>query len=289
MKKSIFAILLTAAIVTLVYAGNNSEILTSIKTQNLSEKQNYINPLGATVETRFSLPQNFKRINVKDNSFEQYLRTLPLKPDGADVIYYDGNVKENYGVYTAVVDLEIGKRDLHQCADAVMRLRAEYLWNREQYDDIHFNFTNGMKVDYSNWMNGERINIVGNKTNWYNATSPSNEYKDFWKYMEIIFSYAGTYSLSKELKPTSTSNISIGDVFIQGGFPGHAIIVVDMAENKKTHKKVFMLAQSYMPAQDLQILVNPNSDNNSPWYSDDFGDLLETPEWNFNKEDLKRF
>ena len=28
-------------------------------------------------------------------------------------------------------------------------------------------------------------------------------------------------------------NMKIGDVFIQGGFPGHAVIVVDMVEDKK--------------------------------------------------------
>ncbi|MBN2610182.1 MAG: hypothetical protein JXB00_01355, partial [Bacteroidales bacterium] len=53
--------------------------------------------------------------------------------------------------------------------------------------------------------------------------------------------------------------------------------------------KVFLLAQSYMPAQDIQILKNPNDKSISPWYSLDFeGDLI-TPEWTFKKTDLKRF
>jgi hypothetical protein len=50
--------------------------------------------------------------------------------------------------------MEIGNKDLHQCADAVMRLRAEYLWNEERYDKIHFNFTNGFRVDYTKWIEG---------------------------------------------------------------------------------------------------------------------------------------
>lgn len=60
----------------------------------------------------------------------------------------------------------------------------------------------------------------------------------------MVFSYAGTASLLKELKPVALANILIGDVFIKGGFPGHAAIVVDMAIHETTKEKVFLLAQS---------------------------------------------
>jgi len=40
---------------------------------------------------------------------------------------YNGLTKDNNKVYEAVVDMSIGKRDLHQYADAIMRLKAEYL------------------------------------------------------------------------------------------------------------------------------------------------------------------
>ena len=53
----------------------------------------------------------------------------------------------------------------------------------------------------------------------------------------------------------SIENIEIGDVFIQGGFPGHAIIVVDLAENE-VGEKCFLVAQSYMPAQEIHVLKN---------------------------------
>ena len=65
----------------------------------------------------------------------------------------------------------------------------------------------------------------------------------------MVFSYAGTASLSRELAPVNYQDMKIGDVFIQGGHPGHAVIVVDIAVHPKTKKKVFLLAQSYMPAQ----------------------------------------
>jgi hypothetical protein len=49
-----------------------------------------------------------------------------------------------------------------------------------------------------------------------------------------------------------------------------------------------MLAQSYMPAQEIQILVNPNEYNN-PWYDLDFGDYLYSSEYTFTKNQLKTF
>ena len=67
--------------------------------------------------------------------------------------------------------------------------------------------------------------------------------------------FCGSVSLSRELKTKSNIHeIQAGDVFIKGGTPGHAEIVLDVAVNKKTGKKIFLLAQSYMPAQEIHIL-----------------------------------
>jgi hypothetical protein len=96
-------------------------------------------------------------------------------------------------------------------------------------------------------------------------------------------------SLSKEMKPVMIEDMEIGDVFIQGGSPGHCVIVVDMAMHAQTGEKLFLLAQSYMPAQDIHILKNPQDPQISPWYSIKFGDTLITPEWTFKRTDLKRF
>jgi hypothetical protein len=61
----------------------------------------------------------------------------------------------------------------------------------------------------------------------------------------------------------SNEEIAIGDVFIQAGSPGHGVIIVDMAVNETTGDKIIMLAQGYMPAQDMQILIG--GEGNSPW------------------------
>jgi hypothetical protein len=257
--------------------------------RKVNREKSYINPRGMTIETRILVPDGYERVTLTGSSFGAYLRQLPLKPDGARVMTYDGRPKKEEGVYCAVADKPIGNKNLHQCADAVIRLRAEYFYERGEYDNIHFNFTNGMRVDYTEWMKGKRLSIKGNTSYWYQATKPLNTPETFWKYLEIIFSYAGSMSLSKELVPVEIEEMKVGDVFIRGGFPGHAMQVADMAENRETGKRIFLLIQSYMPAQEIQVVINPNNKKLNPWYSTDFGDKLATPEWDFYRNQLMRF
>ena len=266
----------------------NTRTNSSENSTNKSTTPDKIDSKGITIETRFNPPEGYQRIDLDGSNFESYLRQLPLKPAGSKVLYYNGSEKTS-DVYDAVIDLPIGKRDLHQCADAIMRLRAEYLWNEKKYDQIHFNFTNGFRVDYSKWMKGKRVGFNGNQTFWKDGGNPSVSYASFWSYMELIFSYAGTVSLSKEMKSKDIQDMKIGDVFIQGGSPGHAVIVVDMAKHMETGEQLFLLAQSYMPAQETHILKNPTNPSISPWYSLGNSIQIKTPEWTFNSTDLKEF
>lgn len=247
--------------------------------------QAIIDEYGKTLQTRFKTPIGFERKAVDSNSFTHYLRNLPLKPEGSKVKYFNGETKY-IDVYEAVVDMEITNKDLQQCADAIMRLRGEYFYSIKAYDKISFTLTNGFIVDYSEWMKGNRVVVNGNKTSWRTTTEPSNTYKEFRKYMDFVFTYAGTLSLSKQLHPKNIKDISPGDVFILGGSPGHAVMVVDVAENN-SGEKIFMLAQSYMPAQETQILKNLNDTQLSPWYSANIVGSLQTPEWTFELGQLK--
>jgi hypothetical protein len=272
--------LFIAAISAVIFCVFSFSKINNIVKSNLS---------GNTIQQRFQPPLGFVREEESKSSFGHFLRNLSLKPLGANVLYYDGTVKYNRNVYDAVVNLPIGKQDLHQCADAVMRLRADYFYSQKQYDKIHFNFTNGFRVDFSKWAAGYRITVKGNKTSWVKTAKPSVSYETYWKYLETVFMFAGTASLEKELKAIKIFDVKIGDVFIKGGFPGHAVIVVDIAVNPKTNQKIMLLAQSYMPAQEIQILKNPNNTALNPWYVTDFGSSLKTPEWTFNSSQLKRF
>jgi len=228
-------------------------------------------------------------MNYKTQSFESWLRNAPLKEYGTSVYLFNGDLKRNRHVHAAVLSFDVGSSDLQQCADAVMRLRAEYLFHKKAFDSITFTFTNGTKAPYSKWRAGYRTQVSGNAVAWVKKANVDTSYVAFRKYMNTVFMYCGTYSLSKELKHISITTIKAGDVFITGGFPGHAMMVMDVARNKTTGKKIFMLAQSYMPAQDIHIVKNSNNMEISPWFEIPENERLETPEWTFEVSDLKRF
>ncbi len=235
---------------------------------------NYINPTGTTVISRFNLPEGFGFSPVQEDSWGSFLRSLPLKPDGSEVKTFNGEIKANYNTYLAVVDLPIGSKDLHQCADAVMRLRAEYLFSQSRFNEISFRQASGKSLAYRAWLAGK----TPDKTN-------------LWTYLETVFNTANTASLNQQLKSKPIESLEVGDVFITGpprGYSfGHAIIVVDKCVDKAGKVK-FMLAQSYMPAQEIQILDNPASPG-CPWYDLPFGESLQTPEWVFTSDQLKSF
>jgi hypothetical protein len=258
-------------------------------TYKYSKSETLINPSGKTILERIKVPEGFERIPLDGTSFGYYLRNLPLKPHGTDVLLYNGESKANK-VHVAVVDMDIGSQDLQQCADAVIRLRSEYLYARKLYGLIHFNFTNGFRADYAKWALGYRIDVKGNEVKWIRTADGSYEYRVFRRYLDVVFTYAGTYSLAQELVKVEYIDIRPGDVFIRGGSPGHAVIVVDVAMNNSTGQKIFLLAQSYMPAQDIHVLINPSNPELSPWYEVDLSaEKIETPEWEFSTEELMRF
>ena len=232
-------------------------------------------------------PPGFVRYEA--DSYGTYLRNLPLKRPGSPVMLYNG-VEKGYqdGAY-AIIDMEIGNKDLQQCADAVMRLRAEYLWHSKQYDKIHFNFTSGFKADYIKWAQGYRTKVSGNNVSWYKGADEDYSYATFRKYMDEVFMYAGTASLSKELIPVDPSDIRVGDIFIIGGHPGHAMVIVDVAADKYGNKAI-LVAQSYMPAQSIHIVTNLNNQQRSPWYIINSNTkYVSFPEFHFNINQIKRF
>ncbi|MBN2357771.1 DUF4846 domain-containing protein [candidate division KSB1 bacterium] len=245
---------------------------------------------GRCIASAIQPPAGFTRTQVDSGSFADWLRHLPLKPAGASVLFFNGAAKPNQNAHAAVIDIDVGNRNLQQCADALIRLRAEYLYTVGDFAFIHFNLTSGDNIPYRRWLKGERPIVTDNRVHWRSGFAVDSSYSNFRSYLRTIFIYAGSYSLSKELASRATIwEMQIGDVFIEGGFPGHGVLVVDMAEDTMCGEKLFLLLQSYMPAQDIHILKNLEDDAISPWYRYPAADILRTPEWTFKASDLKYF
>ena len=212
------------------------------------------------------VPAGYTRVAADKGSFAEWLREVRLKSDKT-VHLFDTTEKENQAAQYAVLDVSVGTRDLQQCADAVMRLRAEYLFAAKKFSDISF---------------------IDNNKKKYAFKEPFTR-ENFDKYLPKVFAFCGTASLTKQLKKLpAKSEVQIGDVLIRGGFPGHAVLVVDVAVNDEG-QRVYLLTQSYMPAQDIHVLVNPGDDELSPWYlAKDAGDI-ETPEYLFHANEFMRW
>ena len=218
--------------------------------------------LYSSVETIPALP-GFKRIQLPINSFAFWLRKMELKSNNT-VYLYNGKMKANQEAQFAVLNISVGDRNLQQCADAVMRLRAEHLFDAKKFKEIIFTDNDGMAYPFK----------------------PPYTRQNFNNYLPKVFGMCGTASLSKQMKSKQMRNILPGDVFVRGGFPGHAAIVVDMATNTQG-EKIYLLAQSYMPAQDIHILRNPADPQLSPWYKLKGEEIIKTPEYIFKSNELK--
>lgn len=241
---------------------------------------------AGTLVERIAPPSGFERLPAEGGSFAAWLRSLPLTSQDQPVRLFDGTTKPRQDVHAAIIDIDAGQRDLQQCADAIMRLRAEWQFATGRQKDIGFNFTGGGRVDFARYAKGQRPDAKGRR--WTASAKPDASYPAFRKYMDLVFAYAGTASLEKELKSVPEGDVEIGDVFIKGGFPGHAVLVVDIAINPLTRSKRMLLLQSYMPAQDMHVLKNFDNGDGSPWYQVPSSEL-KTPEWTFPAGSLRRW
>ena len=239
-------------------------------------------------------PGGFFRPDLAGDDFGRWLRELPLKPDGWPVHLFDGRLKRRQDIHHAVVDIDVGRQDLQQCADAIIRLRAEYLWTRGLLDRIRFDFLNGFTASYPRWRDGFRYRVRGSRVEEFRSEQLDAGYRCFREYLQQVFAYANTTSLRRQMAAPpggAAAEVESGDAFISvpgGGGIGHAVLVVDVAIDGRGRKR-FLLLQSFMPAQEIHILKNPGNADGSPWYDADFGAVLITPEWTFSPADRRRF
>ena len=149
--------------------------------------------LGDATSTRplsraIAPPKGFERTRVAPKSFAAWLRALPVKPAGSPVLLHNGKQKWLQSAHTVVIDIDTGTRDLQQCADAVMRLRAEYLLHAGRAREINFNDTGAAKpMSFAKWANGYRPRLRGKQLTWSRRARNDSSYASFRRY---IMSYS---------------------------------------------------------------------------------------------------
>ena len=228
-----------------------------------------------SLEQRFPAPPGFSRTKLEKGSFGAWLRGLPLAKKGTPVNTYRGNLLHaaDDPRIAAVVAIDVGKSDLQQCADAVIRMHAEWSWQRGQRD-MSYRAAAGIALPYSRYAEGQRVVPAGRSISWQPRGRPTTDYAGFRKYLNSVFAWANTVSLARQAKTPEIADVRPGDFFILPGNPGHAVLVVDMVE--KNGMKRVLLAQSFMPAQNVQILRPAPGE---VWFKLDLEAPTKTPFW----------
>jgi len=242
-----------------------------------------------TIADRFAAPAGFTRVAVAPASFGDWLRHLPLKPAESGVLLHDGRPVVDHGTVAAVVDIDVGRSDLQQCADAVMRLRAEYLFSRRLTGLIGFELYSGERYRFEAYAEGQTPVPAGERIAWENGPPQDRSHASLRRWLDIVYGFASTRSLAHELRPVARlSDVALGDVFVHPGAPGHAVIIVDLAVDP-AGRAVALLAQSSTPARDIHILRNILEPGLGPWFRLVDGRPFATPGRVFAPDELKRF
>jgi hypothetical protein len=244
----------------------------------------------STIRTRFSPPKDFVWEKEEEGSFGEYLNHFELYPAGFPVRDFRMIPIKNQKNHIAILKIDVGDKNLQQCADAWIRLYAEYLWKQKRFNEIGFHLTSGQFLSWNDYKNGMRTKEINKKVRFIKTTKKDSSYENFRKYLTIIFQYAGTVSLDKECTYiTKNNDIKTGDLLISPGNPGHSVFIVGRAKNS-VGKFVYLLAESFMPAQDIHILRNPANPNLSPWYVLDINSAQTiTAKYIFKPTSIKRF
>lgn len=240
---------------------------------------------------RIATPTGYRRIDAAKSSYAYWLRHLPVREKATPVRSYLGAMilPGDHQALAAVVDLDLSKRDRQQCADTIMRLRGEYLHAVGKADQTHFRWAGGKYFGYKDWRQGLRPVKEGKRRWVFRARSAKrSDYAAFRKYLEFMFSWTGTLHQAGEARVSQPASLAAGDFFVQGGSPGHAVVIVDIAEDGRGNRRA-LIGQGFMPAQDLHLMKMPSG---SPWFNvSPTVKVVETPIWPqpFSFSDLRRF
>jgi hypothetical protein len=175
--------------------------------------------LADTVRDAFPPPDGARRVAA--DAFGEHVRDLPLKPEGTPVVTFDGREADMDA--SRVVDLPLPPVDLQQCADSVLRIRAE--WERARGRSPAFHYTSGTLFRWADWR--------GSWESW----------------LLQLYRYAGTLSLPRDTIADTVP--SPGDIVLKPGSPGHVVLLLDVAT--RADDTWVLVGQGFMPAMSFHV------------------------------------
>jgi len=213
-------------------------------------------------------------------SWQYFLQHLPVVD--SPVVDYTGKKVLNQSKSLGVIPYDVGRADLQQCADALMRIRAEYLFKKKDYNRIAFHFVSGQLYSFNDYCKGKKPVPDGNNVKFIQGSVAEINHNSLRKYLDLVYTYASTISLTKELK--AADDFEVGTVVITPGSPGHCFIIIDQSKNDR-EQPIFRLAEGYSPAQSIYVLRNGDG---TPWHFLSRGPI-ETASYSFTSYQLRKF
>jgi len=218
-----------------------------------------------------SCPTGYSKVRSL-NEFADFLKKISLIPELA----YDTETAVtffgyNY-MYHASFNLRPGNTDFNEGNNQIIRLLAEFNWFNKKYKRIVFSNYYDRQISYKEWLK-------------FNYEYKEESYESLWAYLNSLFS-DGSAKFPETVK-VKADDIQIGDIFMSDNYFEKVVIVVDIAEDKLTGRKIVVLAQGSKNLPGLHILLNSSNTYLEKWFETD--GVIFTPEGNFDINDLRRF
>ncbi|MEZ4464055.1 MAG: DUF4846 domain-containing protein [bacterium] len=160
-------------------------------------------------------------------------------------------------------------------------------WPRAAY-----HFTSGDRSSFADWVAGERFAVQGARVKRSRGKARG---RDHATYREWLMHPSGTRAPAPALDSTAVAAdapLVAGDFFVQPGGPGHAVVLLDVAEHPDG-RRVALIGQGFMPAEDLHVLIAAGpEDVGGAWFRLPHPGLpsLQTPSWSpFQRDEARRF
>ena len=278
MKKVIYLLLLMLALSSCNVKPNliNNQYANALAQENISISDTENQSNENAIINRFDVPEGYERVTSVPGTFEYFLQHITLLPKDSPITLYNGEIRTKKLHHAAVLDYDVGKFDLMQCADSVLKLRCEYLYSLGKYDELSFSVSSDMKIDFSIWAQGNTLKPNENgKLAYLKDDENNSSYVSFLHYLNRLFTYAGTMSLYDDTKSTDLANLKIGDIFVVPGSPGHSAIIVDMALDNYGNK-ICLIAEGHTPAQSIHISNNLGNPDMGAWFDLNEKIILQT-------------
>jgi len=154
--------------------------------------------------------------------------------------------------------------------DILVRFYSEYLWEKNEQGNLSLPLPGKQSLKWSDWQQGYRPKFRGINFDLIKSEKCNFAKNNFNKYLNLIFAESHTQQFYFAYPVIERQNIQVGDFIVKKGVKGHAVMIVDLAQNANGDL-IALIGQGDTPACEFYLLIY-NNDN--PWIPLNFSEEL---------------